>query len=78
VFDQVCPPMIFKTACKLPQNARLLFHLPQQHRSGIAADRSTVIPSHHLSLKMTGKLEAGLVTLCHSKSRFLLGSNMFW
>jgi hypothetical protein len=71
-------PIVFKAGRKLPHNTGLLFDFPQQQGTCIAADHSSVEPSHYFPLKMTGKLEAGLVTLCHSKSRFLLVSNMFW
>src|ERR1019366_2825304 len=50
---------------------------PKQQPTAIGGNGSAVEPGYHLARKMGCKLERRLVTLCHSKGRFLFGWNMF-
>jgi len=65
VFDALRPAVVGEAGGKLSQNARLLLDLAQQQRAGFGRHRAPIKTGHHFSLKMTGKGEANLVTLCH-------------
>ena len=75
VFHQVRSPVIAKTGGELAQDSGALFHRAQQQRSGFRGDLSAIEPGHHVTRKMRCKRKPRLGTLCHSKSRFLVGPN---
>src|ERR1017187_1948057 len=72
-----------RTACvqetlgQARQQIQATVSFPQQQPTAVGGDGAPVESGSHLARKMRCKLERRLGTLCHSKSRFLFGWNMF-
>src|SRR2546426_5248761 len=75
MLDLLLIPAVEKTLRQPRQHIQALVCLVQQQRPAIRTDRAPVQPGHDLALPASFKSEAGLVTLCHSESRPLFGSN---
>jgi hypothetical protein len=71
VLNQLGAAMIGETARQALQQVDAPVRLAQQQGATIAGDRAAVETGRDLARKMTGKLEAGLVTLCHSRKPLL-------
>jgi hypothetical protein len=68
-------PEIGETGRQPPDQADAPAGLPRQQRPGAGGDCAAVEVGHHGPRTMGFKLEAGLITPCHSRSRDLLLQN---
>jgi hypothetical protein len=77
VLDPVCLSVIPETGGQALAQLQTLIDLPQQQTTGVGGNVSAVELRYHLTLVQVVKTEPGLATLCHSRSRFLSGRNIF-
>jgi hypothetical protein len=75
VMAPILRPEIGETGREPPNQADAPVRLPQQQCPGVGGDCAAVEVGDHGPRKMGFKLEAGLITLCHSRSRDLLVQN---
>src|SRR5918995_6368189 len=75
MLDAILLAAVQETLRESFQQIQPLVGLPQQQRASIGTDRAAVESGHHLPRIMSFEFEAGLSTLCHSKSRSSPGVN---
>src|SRR4051794_30549846 len=69
MLDSFRIPTVHKATRQTRQQIQPLVGLPQKQRTAIGTDRPPVKTGHNLPPTTVFKPEAGLGTLCHSKSR---------
>ena len=69
MLDQQRVAVIVEAGGRAPQQVEPSVGLPQQQRSAVRTHHPAVELRHHLTSFRACELEAGLVTLCHKKSR---------
>ena len=75
MFHSILLAAVQETMRESRQQIQPLIGLPQQQRASVGTDRAAVKPRHHLTRIMGFEFEAGLSTLCHSKSRSSPGAS---